>query len=166
MRAIEWLVANPCDTSNANARPLIHTTLNTHLQEYMRATEWLVANQARLKLPLLLFHSEGDTQTDPEGTKRLYEQAQVGHCTACTAAQSMPFTPNAQLLPQLLADERYLCLLHACPGLGWAGCARCNAVGLWRVAYGMGAARAVTVRSCTVLQHEQGVVSSSAWGNG
>lgn len=44
--------------------------------EYMRATEWLVANQSRLQLPLLLFHSEGDTQTDPEGTKRLYEQAQ------------------------------------------------------------------------------------------
>ncbi|KXZ55885.1 hypothetical protein GPECTOR_2g1436 [Gonium pectorale] len=45
-------------------------------QEYLRATEWLVSHQSELRLPLLLFHSDGDTQTDPEGTKRLYQEAQ------------------------------------------------------------------------------------------
>ncbi|PNW74921.1 hypothetical protein CHLRE_12g504350v5 [Chlamydomonas reinhardtii] len=45
-------------------------------QEYLRATEWLAAHTGELSLPLLLFHSEGDTQTDPEGTKRLYALAQ------------------------------------------------------------------------------------------
>ncbi|KAG2500907.1 hypothetical protein HYH03_001666 [Edaphochlamys debaryana] len=45
-------------------------------QEYLRITQHLVAHQSQLALPLLLFHSEGDTQTDPEGTRRLFEAAQ------------------------------------------------------------------------------------------
>ncbi|GLC43766.1 hypothetical protein PLESTB_000905800 [Pleodorina starrii] len=45
-------------------------------QEYLKATERLVANQSKLRLPLLLFHAEGDTMTDPQGTKRLYEAAE------------------------------------------------------------------------------------------
>ncbi|GIL47061.1 hypothetical protein Vafri_3890 [Volvox africanus] len=45
-------------------------------QECLEATERLVANQAKLRLPLLLFHAEADTLTDPEGTMRLYEAAE------------------------------------------------------------------------------------------
>ncbi|GFR46888.1 hypothetical protein Agub_g8529 [Astrephomene gubernaculifera] len=44
-------------------------------QEYLRATEWLTRHQGQLGAPLLVFHSEGDTMTDPEGSRRLVEQA-------------------------------------------------------------------------------------------
>lgn len=42
--------------------------------EYLRATEHVMAHLHHLQLPLLSFHSENDTMTDPDGSRALIER--------------------------------------------------------------------------------------------
>lgn len=44
---------------------------------YMDACDWLGPRMATVATPLLIFHSENDTMTDPDGSKALHKRAQV-----------------------------------------------------------------------------------------
>ena len=43
--------------------------------EYLRATSYIMQNLKRITLPFVTFHSDGDTMTDPDGSRALYDQA-------------------------------------------------------------------------------------------
>lgn len=46
--------------------------------EYLTTTEALCASMPEMTFPFVCFHGDIDTMTDPEGSKQLYEQSQVG----------------------------------------------------------------------------------------
>lgn len=48
---------------------------NAH--EYLLTTEALCAEMPSIDFPFICFHGEIDTMTDPEGSKKLFEEAQV-----------------------------------------------------------------------------------------
>lgn len=43
--------------------------------EYLRVTHKLMRSFNKVKAPFLVFHSEGDNMTDPDGSKKLYKEA-------------------------------------------------------------------------------------------
>lgn len=49
--------------------------------ELMRACDWLAPRMGTVTTPLLIFHSENDTMTDPAGSKALYQRAKVADKT-------------------------------------------------------------------------------------
>ena len=43
--------------------------------EYLRVTSYIMRNLKRITLPFVTFHSDGDTMVDPDGSRKLCDQA-------------------------------------------------------------------------------------------
>lgn len=77
-------------------------------QQYLETTEALCADMASVDFPFLCLHGQIDTMTDPEGSKKLYDEAQARLCRPTSSGGSTPRGARLTASPSLQSTDKEL----------------------------------------------------------